>query len=123
LPERRQKPAGRQSTGTQTIRHQEWRSAFGRILKALPGTASRQHRERPFVGENYLAARLEALSGLTFWAVEATVVFTWVARLQFPFFHFASGSGQEVQYHLAAYSDLRLQPSHCSTISWQNPSL
>ena len=51
----------------------------------------------PPVGGHYLAARLDALSGLIFWALEAGIVFTWVARLQLPFFHFASGAGQAVQ--------------------------
>ena len=41
---------------------------------------------------------------------------TWDAMLQFPFFHFAEGSGQDAQYQPDENSAPRLQPWHCSTI-------
>jgi hypothetical protein len=66
---------------------------------------------------------LDALSGLIFaFDVEAAFV-TCEAKLQSPVFHFSEGSGHAEQYHPEAYSMLRLQPSQCSTISWQIPPL
>jgi hypothetical protein len=44
----------------------------------------------------YLRERLEAFNGLSFTTL-SDPVFTWVARLQEPFFHLASGSGQDWQ--------------------------
>ena len=72
---------------------------------------------------DYLRERLEALSGLIFCAFSDMLVLTWVARLQLPFFHLLVGSGQAAQYHPEAISRVRLQPLHCSTISWQTPPL
>ena len=43
--------------------------------------------------------------------------------LQFPTFHFNSGSGHAVQNQPEENSEPRLQPLHCSTISWQIPPL
>jgi hypothetical protein len=67
--------------------------------------------------QHYLFPLLDALSGLSFpfEAEEARV--TCEARLQSPFFHFSEGSGHAEQYHLVAYSALRLQPLHFSTTS------
>jgi len=70
----------------------------------------------------YLLPRLDALSGFTFLVV-VVVVATWVAKLQFPAFHFRAGSGQAEQNQPAEYSVPRLQPLHFSTISWQIPPL
>jgi hypothetical protein len=79
---------------------------------------------RLFVSKKiYRLARLEALSGLIFCVLVVTVVVTWVARLQLPFFHFAAGSGQAVQNHPAPNSCFRPQPSQDSTTSWQTPPL
>jgi hypothetical protein len=72
---------------------------------------------------NYFLERFEALRGLIFCDVSAMLVLTWVARLQLPFFHLMVGSGQAEQYQPVAISRVRLQPLHCSTISWQTPSL
>jgi hypothetical protein len=66
---------------------------------------------------------LDALIGLTFAFFPTTIEETCVARLQFPFFHFTEGSGQALQYQPEENSSLRLQPSHCSTITWQIPPL
>lgn len=71
----------------------------------------------------YFLERFEALSGLIFWVVSVMLVLTWVARLQFPFFHLTVGSGQAEQYHPDSISRVRPQPLHCSTISWQRPPL
>lgn len=43
--------------------------------------------------------------------------------LHLPTFHFNSGSGHAVQNQPEENSELRLQPLHCSTISWQIPPL
>jgi hypothetical protein len=43
--------------------------------------------------------------------------------LHFPAFHFNSGSGHAVQNQPEENSELRLQPLHCSVISWQIPPL
>jgi hypothetical protein len=43
--------------------------------------------------------------------------------LHFPTFHFNSGSGHAVQNQPEVNSELRLQPLHSSTISWQSPPL
>jgi hypothetical protein len=43
--------------------------------------------------------------------------------LHFPTFHFNSGSGHAVQNQPEENSELRLQPLHSSTISWQIPPL
>jgi hypothetical protein len=67
--------------------------------------------------KNYFLERLEAFKGLIFWDFSAMLVLTWVARLQLPFFHLASGSGQAVQYQPEDISTVRLHPLHCSTIS------
>ena len=72
---------------------------------------------------NYFLERFEALSGLIFCVVSEMLVLTWVARLQLPFFHLMVGSGQAEQYQPVAISRVRPQPLHCSTISWQTPSL
>jgi hypothetical protein len=72
---------------------------------------------------DYFLERFEAFNGLIFWAVSAMLELTWVARLQFPFFHLVVGSGQAVQYHPEAISRVRLHPLHCSTISRQTPPL
>jgi hypothetical protein len=66
---------------------------------------------------------LDALSGLIFALEALEVEATWDAKLHFPFFHFAEGSGQAEQYQPDENSALRLQPWHCSTISWQIPLL
>ena len=71
----------------------------------------------------FLLARLDALSGLIFAWAAAVAAVIWVAKLQFPFFHFMAGSGVAVQYQLDENSVLRSHPSHCSTTSWQAPSL
>lgn len=71
----------------------------------------------------YLFPRLDALIGFSFVFFAEEVEATWVARLQFPFFHFDAGSGHAVQNQPDAYSELRLQPSQPSTISWQIPPL
>jgi hypothetical protein len=65
--------------------------------------------------QNYLRALLEALSGLILALLPVVAELTWEARLQFPFFHFVSGSGHALQYQPDEYSDPRLQPWHCST--------
>jgi hypothetical protein len=87
---------------------------------ARGGVLDKSETDRP---QNYLRERLDAFSGLTFWALSAMLVLTWVARLQLPFFHLLVGSGQAEQYHPEAISRVRLQPLHCSTISWQTPPL
>jgi hypothetical protein len=71
----------------------------------------------------YMFPRLDALIGLSLAWLVAEFVETWVARLQLPFFHFMVGSGHTAQYQPLSSSDLRLQPSHCSMTSWQNPPL
>jgi len=71
----------------------------------------------------YLFPRLDALSGFSFVFFEEEVEATCVARLQLPFFHFNAGSGHAVQNQPDVYSELRLQPSQLSTISWQIPPL
>jgi len=71
----------------------------------------------------YRLARLDALSGFIFAFFSVAAAETWDARLQFPFFHFKVGSGQAAQYQPAENSEERLQPLHCSTISWQIPPL
>ena len=73
--------------------------------------------------QHYLFPLLDALSGLILaFVVEAAFV-TCEAKLQSPVFHFSEGSGHAEQYHAVAYLMLRLQPLHCSTISWQIPPL
>lgn len=79
---------------------------------------SPEHRE-----PDYLLPLLDAFSGLILTFDTELSLTTCDAKLQFPFFHFNEGSGQAVQYHLEENSALRLQPLHCSTISWQIPPL
>jgi hypothetical protein len=72
----------------------------------------------------YLFPRFDALSGLIFFADSTVVaVFTWVARLQFPLFHFAEGSGQAEQNQPVSNSLLRPHPWQASTITWHFPPL
>ena len=71
----------------------------------------------------YLLPRLDALIGFSFVFFEEELEAMWVARLQLPFFHFDDGSGHAVQNQPDEYSELRLQPSQFSTISWQTPPL
>ncbi len=73
--------------------------------------------------EHYLFPLLDALSGLIFTFEPLDSEVTWVAMLHFPTFHFNSGSGHAVQNQPEVNSELRLQPLHCSTISWQIPPL
>ena len=78
----------------------------------------------PFDGKlHYRLPRLDALSGLSFAFAEEIAAEMWDARLQFPFFHLMEGSGHAVQYQAVEASKARLQPLHCSTISWQIPPL
>jgi len=74
-------------------------------------------------GRRYRLARLEALSGLILASAFAVVMRRWVARLQWPSFHFMVGSGQAVQYYPEGCSMMRWQPSHASTTSRQDPPL
>ncbi len=66
---------------------------------------------------------LEALSGLILEFLIWGSFVTWVAKLQFPFFHLTEGSGQAVQYQPEGNSEARLHPWHSSTIWWQAPPL
>jgi len=68
-------------------------------------------------------ARFDAFSGLILVFEAEAPALTWVARLQFPFFHFDAGSGHAAQYHAVEYSADRAQPSHWSTVVWQTPPL
>jgi hypothetical protein len=83
----------------------------GKRMAGSMATATKRLRQR------YFRERLEAFSGLIFWAFSAILELTWVARLQFPFFHLTVGSGQAVQYQPEEISTVRLHPLHCSTIS------
>ena len=95
----------------------------------MPGIVS--EKPRPFSGRglpfdrglHYLLPRFDAFNGLIFVFAEAASAAMWEAMLQFPFFHFREGSGQAVQYQALESSLVRLQPLHCSTISWQIPPL
>jgi hypothetical protein len=73
--------------------------------------------------QHYFFPLLDALSGLILAFDDETAFMTCVAKLQSPVFHFSEGSGHAEQYHAEAYSMLRLQPLHCSMISWQIPPL
>jgi len=72
---------------------------------------------------DYLFPLLDAFSGLILAFDTEFSLAICDAMLQFPFFHFNEGSGHAVQNHLEENSALRLQPLHCSTISWQIPPL
>jgi hypothetical protein len=72
---------------------------------------------------HYLFLLFDALSGLIFDLTALEAESMWEARLQLPTFHFKEGSGYALQYQPAENSALRLQPLHCSTISWQIPPL
>jgi hypothetical protein len=72
---------------------------------------------------HYLFLLLDAFSGLIFAFTVLEAEATCEARLQLPTFHFKEGSGYAVQYQADENSTLRLQPLHCSTISWQIPPL
>jgi hypothetical protein len=72
---------------------------------------------------HYLFLLLDALSGLIFALTVLEAEATCEAKLQLPTFHFKEGSGYAVQYQADENSTLRLQPLHCSTISWQIPPL
>jgi hypothetical protein len=67
--------------------------------------------------QHYLFPLLDALSGLILAFDVKSAFVICEAKLQSPVFHFSEGSGHAEQYHLEAYSILRLQPLHCSTIS------
>jgi len=64
--------------------------------------------------KNYLAPRLDALMGLSLAFSCLTVMVTWVAILQTPFFHFVAGSGAALQYHPVSYSLLLAHPLQAS---------
>jgi hypothetical protein len=75
-------------------------------------------RDGVFIKKNkpaYLFSLLDAFSGLIFALALEDSTATWVAMLQFPFFHLMEGSGQAVQYQPDESSVPRLQPLHCST--------
>ena len=67
--------------------------------------------------QHYLFPLLDALSGLILAFDVKSAFVICEAKLQSPVFHFSEGSGHAEQYHLEAYSVLRLQPLQCSTIS------
>jgi len=69
------------------------------------------------------AWRLDAFSGLTFWALSFLSVLIWVARLQAPRRHLAVGSGKEAQKELPLEPKIRSQPSHSVTTGLQLPPL
>jgi hypothetical protein len=73
--------------------------------------------------QHYLFPLLDALSGLILAFDPEAALATCEAKLQSPVFHFSEGSGHAEQYHPEEYSVVRLQPLHCSTISWQIPPL
>jgi hypothetical protein len=106
-------------------------SLFGQVRKTYPKHRKPHHAQEPWQGFpnglnrlcNYFLERFEALRGLIFWVDSDMLVLTWVARLQFPFFHLTVGSGQAEQYQPDAISKVRLHPLHCSTISLHTPPL
>lgn len=91
-------------------------------IKQVP--RSEIERGLPNDREQYhLLFLFEALSGLSFVFFVEEPLATCVARLQVPFFHFKEGSGHAAQNQPVGISEERLQPLHCSTISWQIPPL